>query len=88
MAKSEQNHTDEFQKWLDSEVYHAASAQDLARLRVLTEVRRKYSGEPKKHKCVCRDDEFCGREFHHHGSLTETTCCPHCGRQQSPQVIR
>lgn len=38
---------------------------------------------------ICRcPHEDCGALFEHHGSATETTCCPDCGRQQMPHVVR
>ncbi len=37
-------------------------------------------------RCRCRH-ESCGAEFDHHGHPHETTCCPECGRQQSPDRI-
>lgn len=44
---------------------------------------------PKQYRCVCRDDESCGEEFETTlRSPTETTCCPHCGRQQFPKILR
>lgn len=36
------------------------------------------------HHCRCPHED-CGGAFTHHGTLQETTCCPHCGRQQMPQ---
>lgn len=33
--------------------------------------------------CECVH-ENCGKDFTHHGAMTETTCCPSCGKQQIP----
>jgi hypothetical protein len=39
-------------------------------------------------KCRCRHDETCGAEFESYHAPGEMTCCPECGRQQSPLEIK
>lgn len=55
--------------------------------RCLRSVVLQIGDRPMALTCECPHED-CGAIFEHSGAAKETTCCPACGRQQTPHPVK